>query len=375
MNELERFLAVVRFEQPDYWPLLAAHALGTPHPGALIKLHREGLPDWVVDTDTWCRYWGECTIDSLGSIGCDAPGIHSTTYADGDFEIITYETGARTRQVVNNTITYSMPDFQEFHVRDRSSWERYRALTTPRRKDTARIAQWQQQYRRRTRPLAIHCGGTWGRVREEMGPERALLALYDDPELVHDMIAHKLQLLEDYVFPVITALRPEIITMWEDFCYNHGMLISPAAFRQFCAPYYRRVAEIARNSGAELLFVDCDGKVDEFVGLLDEVGFNGLMPMEYVCGNDPAAYRQRLPRFIFLGGIEKEIASSGNARLIETSLVPAVTTMLEARGCFPMFDHGLSTNAGFHEHCRCMTRLHELCGSAALNLGCFPRLS
>jgi hypothetical protein len=40
MNELERFRAVVRFEEPDYWPLLAAHALGTPNAGGLVKRHQ-----------------------------------------------------------------------------------------------------------------------------------------------------------------------------------------------------------------------------------------------------------------------------------------------------------------------------------------------
>ena len=373
MTELERFRAVVRFETPDYWPLLAAHALGTPHKGGLRKLHAEGLPEWVCDIETWCRYWGECTFDRVGSLGVGAPGVRSETRFEGDFEVIEYETGARTRQVLNNDLTYSMPDFERFHVRDRASWERYRVLTTPRGKDEARLEQWREQYRHRTRPLAIHCGGTWGRVREFMGPERALLAVYDEPDLVADMIDHILWVQEAYVFPVIEAVRPDIITMWEDFCYNHGLLISPDAFRRFCAPYYRRVAEVARNAGVELLFVDCDGKVDEFVVLLDEVGFNGLMPLEQVCGNDPAVYRERLPRFVFLGGIEKEIASTGNADRIETELVPAVRRMLSARGCFPMFDHGLSTNVGFEEHCRCLTRLHEICGSVALNLGEFPR--
>ena len=373
MNELERFKAVIRFEEPDYWPLLAAHALGTPHTGGLAKLHQEGLPQWVVDTDTWCRYWGEATYDSAWSIGVDAPGVKYEARQEGEFEILEYETGARTRQVLNNDLIYSMPDFQEFHVRDRRSWQRYRDLTTPTRKDAALLDAWLAQYRDRTRPLNVFCGGTWGFVREDMGPHRALLALHDEPALVREMIEHRLWIQEQYVFPVIESLRPEIVTMWEDFCFNHGMLISPAAFREFCAPYYRRVAAVARDCGADLLFVDSDGKVDQFVPLLDEVGFNGLMPMEQVCGNDPVAYRERTPGFVFLGGIEKEIASTGNSHRIELELVPAVETMLSIRGCFPMFDHGLSTNVGFEEHCRCMTRLHELCGSADLELGEFPR--
>jgi hypothetical protein len=373
MTELERFKAVVHFEEPDYWPLLAGHALGMPHKGGMLKLHREGLPETVTDIDSWCRYWGECTFDRVGSVGVDAPGIRSESSVEGEFDVIRYETGAITRQVIDNDLTYSMPDFQEFHVRDRASWETYKELTTPRRKDPGKLDVWREKFKDRSRPLAVSCGGTWGCVRNDMGPERALFMLYDDPDLLRDMLAHRLWIQEEFVFPVIEALRPEIITMWEDFCYNHGMLISPEAFREFCAPYYRRVAEVARGCGAELLFVDSDGKVDEFVVLLDEVGLNGLMPMEQVCGNDAVAYRERVPKFIFLGGIEKEIASTGNAGRIVTELVPAVERLLGARGCFPMFDHGLSTNVGFEEHCRCLTRLHELCGSADRGLGDFPR--
>jgi len=373
LTELERFNAVVRFETPDYWPLLAAHALGTPHKGGLLKLRREGLPGWVDDVDSWCRYWGECTFDTVGSIGTDAPGIRSESRVEGEFEIVEYETGARTRQVVRNDITYSMPDFQSFHVKDRPSWDRYKELITPRRKDLARLSEWRERFKDRKRPLVVHCGGTWGVVRNDMGPERALLALYDQPDLVKEMIDYYLSMQETFVFPVIEALRPEVVTMWEDCCYNHGMLISPEAFRNFCAPYYRRVAEVARSCGAELLFVDSDGKVDELIVCLHEAGFNGLMPMEQVCGNDPAAYRKRLPKFVFLGGVEKETASTGQSHRIDAELVPTVKRMLSVKGCFPMFDHGLSTNVGFEEHCRCMTRLHDLCGSGDLGLGMFPR--
>lgn len=373
MDQIERFRSVVHMEEPDYWPLLAAHALGTPHLGGLHKLHREGLPEHVCDIESWCAYWGECTFDVAGSVAVGAPGIRSTSRAEDGFEIIEYETGARTRQVLDNAITYSMPDFQVFDVRDRASWEHYRALTAPTALDDSQLEAMVRRFSGRSRPLAVHCGGTWGVVRNCMGPERALTALYEEPDLVHDMIGHFLGVQERFVFPVLQALRPEIVMAWEDSCYNRGMLIGPDHFREFCAPYYRRVSEVARGCGAELLFVDSDGKVADFIPLMSACGFNGLMPMEQVCGNDPVDYRDKTPGFIFLGGIEKEIASTGNSHRIETELAPKVRGMLTLRGCFPMFDHGLSTNVGFEEHCRCMTRLHELCGSAHLALGDFPR--
>jgi len=371
MTELERFLAVVRFERPDYWPLITAGGLGYVHRGGLDKLHREGLPEEVNDLEAWLAYWGQCGFEPVESIGRAARGVASERVIEGEFEIIRYETGAVTRQVADNERTYSMPDFVQFHVRDRASWERFRDLSTPTRK--ADIEQQADRLDGRTRPARVDSGSTWGRVRDWMGPERALLAVHDDPHLVREMIEWQTWLFDEFTAPVIERYRPEVVSGWEDFCFNHGLMISPETFRDLCAPHYRRVAEVARDCGAELLIVDSDGKVDEFCLLLEEVGWNGCWPMEQVCGNDLLAYRRRQPRFIFAGGIEKEICNTGNAHRIEPEILPKVPAMLETGGYFPMFDHALQTLVGFEELCRAMTLLHEVCGSPE-DLGAFPRV-
>ena len=370
MTELERFKAVVHFEKPDYWPLITVDGLGYVHEGGLLKLHREGLPETVNDLESWCRYWGQSTFEAAESIAQSPPEIKTEKWIEGDFEYVRSETGALTRQVINNDITYSMPEFIEFDVRDRASWQRYRELTTPTEKITSKLEEMCRRFRDRTRPLKVFAGSTWGYVRNFMGPQRALLAIYDDPDLVRRIIQTLLAQQEEFVFPVIEALRPEVITMWEDFCYNHAMLISPDVFREFCAPYYHRVAEVGRSCGVDLMIVDSDGKVDEFCPLLEDVGFNGCWPMEQVCGNDLLAYRRKQPRFIFAGGIEKEIVNTGNAHRIEPELRPRIPQMLSCGGYFPMFDHCIQTGVGFRELCRCMTVLHEICGS---DLGQFLR--
>ncbi|MDP6359120.1 MAG: uroporphyrinogen decarboxylase family protein [Planctomycetota bacterium] len=369
MTELERFLTVVRFESPDYWPLINAWGLGYVHSGGLIKLHQEGLPEKVHDLETWLDYWGQCGFEDLGGIGRDAPGIKSERWVEEGFEFVRSETGAFTRQVLNNENAYSMPEFIEFDVRDRASWEKFRELSTPRAKSD--IEDQAERLEGRTRPARVSAGSTWGRVRSWMGPERALLAVYDDPELVQEMIEWQTWMFEEFTLPVIERYRPETISMWEDFCYNHGMMISPAMFEEFCAPHYRRVAEVGRDCGAELLIVDSDGKVDEYCQILERLGLNGCWPMEQVCGNDLLAYREEQPDFIFAGGIEKEVCNTGNGHRIEGELIPRVAIMLEKGGYFPMFDHALQTDVGFSELCRCMTLLHEICGSE--HLGEFPR--
>ncbi|MFC1525962.1 hypothetical protein ACFL6X_04025 [Candidatus Latescibacterota bacterium] len=369
MTELERFLAVVRFGEPDYWPLINASGLGYVHEGGLRKLHTEGLPPEVNDLETWLTYWGQCGFESVADLGRDAPGVQQESWVEGEFEFIRRETGALTRQVVDNQLVYSMPEFIDFDVRDRASWETFRGLSTPR--STAAVEDQAAHLDRRTRPARVSAGSTWGTVRSWMGPERALLAVYDDPALVRDMIEWQTWRFEEFTIPAIERYRPEVVSMWEDFAYNHGLLISPETFRDLCAPHYRRVAEVAHDCGAELLIVDCDGKVDEYLLLLEEVGFNGCWPMEQVCGNDLLAYRQQQPRMILAGGIEKEIANTGNGHRVEPELFPKVPEMLKTGGFFPMFDHALQTEVGFTELCCAMTRLHEICGSP--DLGDFPR--
>ncbi len=369
MTDRERFLSVVRFEKPDHWPLINMDGLGFVHSGGLPKLHAEGLPERVNDLESWIAYWGQSTIDLAPNVGRDAPGVKSERRIEDEFEYIRYETGALTRQVVNNETTYSMPEFVAFDVRDRASWKKFRDLKTPRAK--ADVEEFADRFDHRTRPLRVRGLSTWGHVRSWMGPERALLAIYDDPDLVRDMIEWQTWCFDEFHAPMIERYRPEVITMWEDFCYNHGMMISPKAFRELCAPHYRHVAEVGRDCGVELFIVDSDGMVAEYLDLLEEVGFNGNWPMEQVCGNDILAYRRKHPRMIVAGGIEKEVCNTGHGHRIREELLPKVPEMLEQSGYFPMFDHQLQPGVGFEEHCRAMTVLHETCRSE--DLGEFPR--
>ena len=370
MTELERFKTVVSFERPDYWPMPDIKGLGMIHNGGLVKLHNEGLPESVNDLPSWLEYWGRTGFEGMDGIGRDAPDFEWESWTEGEFEFLRSESGALRRQVLNNAATYSMPEFIEFDVRDRASWETYRERMTPTRK--ADIEEDAERLDNRTRPLFIGGGSTWGRVRNQMGPERALFAVHDDPDLVREMIEWQTWIFDEFNVPMIERYRPEAIMVWEDFCFNHGMLISPATFRDLCAPHYRRLAEVGRDCGVELLIVDCDGKVDEFCLLLEEVGFNGCWPMEQVCGNDLLAYRERQPKFIFAGGIEKGICNTGNEARIEPELFPKVSVMLETGGYFPMFDHALQTDASFDSLCCVMTLLHEILGSPE-DLGEFPR--
>ena len=157
----------------------------------------------------------------------------------------------------------------------------------------------------------------------------------------------------------------------EDMCYNHGLMISPHHFRSFCASSYRRIAEVARDCGVDMVAVDSDGNVMELAVLLDECGVNALFPFEIKAGNDLLALRKRLPRFIMLGGLEKEVVNEGNEHLIHREIMSKAPPLLDSGGYFPNGDHGIQPMVTFTGLCRFMTLLHEATGNPE---GEFPRM-
>ena len=379
MTDRERFIAIVRNEPHDYVPIFGFVGAPGVSAGAMRKtydrLRATGMPDvggcWDVGGDTpdlegWYRYWGTTGPSTLDFFPAEhSRGIASERREKDGFEIIEYESGARTRQVLDNDITYSMPDFQVYHVRDRASWEFYRDRVTPGNPWSAeRLDEACRKYDDRSRPLVVYVGSTWGMIRDEvLGPENASTILYDDPDLFREMVAWEDWKRRTYVFPLIERLRPEILQASEDNCYKNGMLISPRHFREFCMPSYREIARVAHDCGVAVVAVDSDGNTMELVPMLVECGVNALFPFEVKAGNDLPALRARFPEFVLMGGLEKEVLNEGNDALIRPEIMSKVPGLLTAGRYFPNGDHGIQPPVTFPSLCKFVTLLHELTGN------------
>lgn len=386
LTNRERFLAITRFETPDYVPIFGIRGAPGMSGGALKTTHdrllAQGMPAWVGgacvnwqtrDLASWHRYWGTCSnicLDFFDGVR-GVSGFKTTTRVENGFEVVESESGALTRQVIDNANEYSMPEFVRFPVRDRKSWEFWRERMTPRgfmpRGERDAFC---RRFDDRSEPLACCAWGAYAFVRDSMGPEGASLAFYDNPDLVREMIAWLTQTAHDAFFPLVERIKPEMVLLGEDLCYNHGMLLSPALFDEFCGPYYTAIGECARAAGVPVRGVDSDGNIMEYAGCAARHGINYLYPNEVKAGNDLFALRRKHPRMVFGGGLEKEVVNEGNAALIEPEIMGKVPALLRQGGYFPNGDHGLQPPVSFESLRRFMTILHEVCGNPE---GEFPR--
>lgn len=386
MNNRERFLAIARGQTPDYTPIFGFPGAPGMSWGVMRFTHDRlvatGMPATVGgcvehwqwrDVEGWMKYWGT-TGPAYPDFGLawGETGFKTTTRIEGEFEIVESESGELTRQVIRNDSTYSMPEYIRYPVRDRASWEFFKERMTPRQfMPLSEVRERAAKFQRPDKPLSIGLYGPYGFIRGIFGPEAASYMFYDDPELIHEIMAWLLERARQDAFPLIEALKPDIVEMGEDLCYNHGMLLSPAQFDTFFGSYYQEVCDCAKAVDVPVVAVDTDGNAMEYAHVASKYGVNAICPFECKSNNDLFKLRAELPEFLMFGWLEKEVVNEGNERMIEPEVMKKVPALLEKGRYFPNGDHGIQPMVTFDNLCRFMTILHEVCGNPE---GEFPRV-
>jgi hypothetical protein len=385
MNDRERFVAIAKGQATDYVPIFGFPGAPGMSWGVMRFTHDRlvatGMPATVGgciehwkwrDVEGWMKYWGT-TGPAYPDFGLawGETGFKTTTRIEGEFEIVESESGELTRQVIRNDSTYSMPEYIRYPVRDRASWEFFKERMTPTQfMPLSEVRERAAKFRRPDKPMEIPVYGAYGFIRGLFGPEKASYMFYDDPELIHEMMAWRLERARQDAFPLIEALKPDIVGMGEDLCYNHGMLLSPAQFDKFFGSYYQEVCDCAKAADVPVVAVDTDGNAMEFAHIAARYGVNAICPFECKSNNDLFRLRSELPEFLMFGWLEKEVVNEGNERMIEPEIMRKVPALLEKGRYFPNGDHGIQPMVTFDNLCRFMTILHEVCGNPE---GDFPR--
>lgn len=213
-------------------------------------------------------------------------------------------------------------------------------------------------YRERDYPLALYHGGVYGFARNVMGDEQLALAVYDDPELVHAVMDDYTDFCLRVWARAVETVHFDQVEFWEDMASKNGMLLSPATFREFMAPNFRKVAAFAEEHRIPLLLADSDGLIDELTGLMLECGVTALYPFEVGAGNDVFAALDAHPRLGVLGGLEKDAMARGEAAV--DAEMDTARRMIQHGRCIPGPDHFALSNVSFAQYYHFMTRLREV---------------
>jgi hypothetical protein len=161
---------------------------------------------------------------------------------------------------------------------------------------------------------------------------------------------------------VCGAVRVDFAMFWEDMCYKTGPLLSPAMFRTYLLPQYRKVTQCLAEHGVELSWVDCDGNIEALLPLWVEGGVRGFYPLEVAAGMDPVKLRRQYGRNIVMwGGVDKRALAEGPAA-IDRELARLVPVAAEG-GFIPLVDHGVPDDVPYLHYLYYLERRKQLWGA------------
>ncbi len=331
MNARERFVETLRFGSPDriyYEP----EGL---FPETIKRWQKEGMPVdcHVEDFFGFDRF--ECVPVSLGLLPLFEEVVIEETK---DYIIAVGVDGVKAK---NFKVKPAMAHYIEFPIKNRSDWESYKERLNP--NSPARYPRFWDDLKRcwkdRDYPLGIDVGSFYGWPRNWIGVENFSLMFHDDPKLVRDICDYIGNFVIKVIEKTVEEVELDFARIWEDLGFKTGPLISPAHFKEFMLPNYKKLTKILKAHNIDIILVDSDGNNDVIIPLWLEGGVSGIYPLEVAADSNPIALRKQYGRNLqLIGGIDKRLLAKGK-RDIEKEVMSKVPWLLEQGGYIPLADH------------------------------------
>ncbi len=212
----------------------------------------------------------------------------------------------------------------------------------------ARFAEIMAADAQREEPLALHLGSLYGTIRDWIGVEHLAYLMADDEDLYVEIIETHAQLCYDVAKAVLdTGAKFDYAHYWEDICFNNGPLINPAIFKEVVGPLYKKMTDMVRGHGIDIISLDCDGCIDRLIPIWLENGVNTMFPIEVGTWNASIApWRAQYGRELRgVGGMDKRVFAHDKAAIdLE---IERLKPLVALGGYIPCPDHRIAPDAKF----------------------------
>lgn len=209
------------------------------------------------------------------------------------------------------------------------------------------------------RPIRALCCEHWLNLCELFGTQNLLCLLLDDPSWVKEMLGYLTEFFIAIAEQVLSRIVPDLTIIGGDFCYKMGPLISPAAFREFLVPEFRKITDVLKAYGVPVIMMHTDGDCRSLLPLFVEAGANGVHPFEVTNGQNIVEVRDAFPDLLIFGGIDKKAVAAGKAA-IDAELDGKLPVMLKHGGYYPYLDHAVDPTISLANFTYYRHRLREI---------------
>jgi uroporphyrinogen decarboxylase len=372
MNHRERTLAVLRYQPYDRLPIV--------HFGFL----RETLQKWVEEgyltaADVQGQEDGNEVDRRLAAkLGFDF-NWQTMFYTNGGLDPVfeskvvkEFPDGLRHVRdadgvtVVQCAGTASISAEIDHLLKDRASWEehyKWRYQWSEKRVDRALLDQLKSV--KRERPLGLHCGSLFGHIRSVLGIVGVSYLYVDDEPLyreIIDTVADTCYRNVELTLKLGAGVGFDFAHFWEDICFKNGPLVNPDVFREYVGPHYKRITDLVKRHGIDIVSLDCDGWIDALIPVWFENGVNTMFPIEVGTWDASIApWRKQYGRELRgVGGMNKVVFAHDKAAV--DAEIERLRPLIDLGGYIPCPDHRLASDAKFENVCYFTERMRKIYG-------------
>lgn len=260
---------------------------------------------------------------------------------------------------------YSIPKEIDHLLVDRRSFEehfRFRLQYSDSRIDFKRL-DLAIKNRNPEYPSQFFLGSFFGCIRNWTGVEGFSYLLADDEALFDEIVA----MVGDVIFRMAQRIfeygyRPDICLIWEDICFKNGPLVNPKMFAEKVGPQYKRVCDLVRRYGVDIIGLDCDGMIDALLPIWLENGVNTMFPIEIGTWNgNIKTWREKYGQAVRgIGGMNKLVLERDYAAI--DAEIERIRPLVELGGYVPCLDHNITPGATWDNVRHYCDRMHKVFG-------------
>jgi hypothetical protein len=133
-----------------------------------------------------------------------------------------------------------------------------------------------------------------------MGFEDGLLAFYEEPEAVHELLDYISEFYMAVADKCIDLYKPDILTFMDDTAAWHNPFISADMYREFILPHHEKWAKRGRERGLLMTMHNC-GKCESVLDMLVDMGINAWDPAQ-TCNDLEAVQKKYGNKLVIMGG-------------------------------------------------------------------------
>jgi len=386
MNSREKFLSVMRMKDSDYEGVKVPKVEFGYWAGTIRRWFNQGLSQIAAVPENYSdgiaimankniygkmEKAGDLNVQPVFNLDqhltkfpVDYSPMFEKVVLEKDDKNITYkdEYGVTNKTTINVT---SLPMEIDNPVKDWESWKKYKEnydFSTILKRLPPNWNEITASLKNRDFPIRLGGtnGGFLGFPRQIMGITHYMMALVDSPDLIHDINSTFCNFLIEYYSRIAQDVEIDCLLIWEDMAYKSGSLISPAHYREFLTPYYKKMVAFAKDAGIDIIITDSDGYVEDLIPLIVETGVTGMYPFERAAGNDLLRIREAYPNFQIMGGFDKRTMFEGGGKEAIDSELKIIAEMLKKGRFIPHTDHFVSQDCTYSNFTYYRNKLNDL---------------